>query len=151
MKHQIILTAILTIALLSCGGEDEKDMQKPEIQIGYPHNCAELQRGERYTFRAQFTDNIELGSYNIEIHHNFDHHSHSTDSEECESDAAKTPVNAWVFNQDYAIPAGSRTYTANVEITVPADIDAGDYHFMVRLTDRSGWQQLAAKSIKIRK
>ncbi|MDR0612517.1 MAG: DUF4625 domain-containing protein [Dysgonamonadaceae bacterium] len=24
---------------------------------------------------------------------------------------------------------------------VPADIAAGDYHFMVRLTDKSAWQQ----------
>ncbi|MDR2424760.1 MAG: DUF4625 domain-containing protein, partial [Prevotellaceae bacterium] len=40
-------------------------------------------------------------------------------------------------------------FEANNEIAVPADIDAGDYHFMVRLTDKSGWQQLAAVSVKI--
>jgi hypothetical protein len=34
-------------------------------------------------------------------------------------------------------------------IAIPADIDEGDYHFMVRLTDKSGWQQIAAKSVKI--
>ncbi len=41
------------------------------------------------------------------------------------------------------------TYDAKVDITVPDDIDTGDYHFMVRLTDKSGWQQLKAISIKI--
>jgi hypothetical protein len=65
-------------------------------------------------------------------------------------DAKKAPVNAWVFNQDYAIPDGRKTFEANNEITVPADIDTGDYHFMVRLTDKSGWQQLAAVSVKIK-
>jgi hypothetical protein len=150
MKIELLLTALI-LALFSCGGSEDKDMQKPEIQIVSPQNCAELQRGESFTFTAHFADNAELGSYNLEIHHNFDHHSHSTDSEDCEPDTTKTPVNAWVFNQNYAIPAGSHTFDASVEIAIPTDIDEGDYHFMVRLTDKSGWQQIAAKSIKIRK
>jgi hypothetical protein len=135
------------------GDEDTKDMQKPVIEMSgsgyFPQNCAALKRGERFTFRAKFSDNVELGNYNIEIHNNFDHHSHSTGSEECEADAKKTPVNAWVFNQDYPIPAGVKEFEANSEITVPATVDAGDYHFMVRLTDKSGWQQLVAVSVKI--
>jgi hypothetical protein len=150
MKQQFILSTILTIALLSCGDKEERDLQKPEIQIVSPQNCAELRRGESFTFTAHFADNAELGSYNLEIHHNFDHHSHSTDSKDCTPDDAKTPVNPWVFNQDYTIPAGSLTFDASVEIPIPADIDKGDYHFMVRLTDKSGWQQLAAVSVKIR-
>ncbi|MDR2475145.1 MAG: DUF4625 domain-containing protein [Bacteroidales bacterium] len=140
---------ILFFTLFSCGKEDNNDMQKPEIQITFPQNCQTLQRGESFTFSAQFSDNVELGSYNIEIHNNFDHHSHSTDNVECEMENKKTPVKAWVFNQDYAIPAGRKAFEANNEIAVPADIDAGDYHFMVRLTDKSGWQQLAAVSVKI--
>ena len=75
--------------------------------------------------------------------------AHSTDNVECELGEKKTPVNAWVFNHDYAIPAGQKAFEANNEIAVPAGIDAGDYHFMVRLTDKSGWQQLAAVSVKI--
>jgi hypothetical protein len=148
IKKSVIIT-ILSLALLSCGKEENRDMQKPEIQIGFPQNCIRLQRGESFTFRAQFSDNAELGAYNIEIHNNFDHHSHSTDNTECELDNKKTPVNAWVFNRDFAIPAGRKTFEANNLIAVPADIDAGDYHFMVRLTDRSGWQQLAAASVKV--
>ncbi|MDR1739039.1 MAG: DUF4625 domain-containing protein [Candidatus Symbiothrix sp.] len=149
MSNKILF--ILVLALFSCGEEDHKDMQKPEIQIVQPQNCTVVRCGDSFTFTAQFADNAELGSYNLEIHHNFDHHSHSTDSEECQPDATKTPVKAWVFNQEYAIPAGNRNFDANVEIAVPADIDEGDYHFMVRLTDKSGWQQIASKSIKVRK
>lgn len=128
-------------------------MQKPVITMNggeyFPQNCASLKRGERFTFRATFSDNEELGNYNIEVHHNFDHHTHSTDGETCETDEKKTPVNAWVFNRDYAIPAGMKTFEANSEIAVPADVDTGDYHFMVRLTDKAGWQQLIAYSVKI--
>ncbi|MDR1758040.1 MAG: DUF4625 domain-containing protein [Bacteroidales bacterium] len=150
-KTLFIAITLLSNALFSCGGEKEKDMQKPEIQIIAPQNCMEVRGGESFTFTALFSDNVELGSYNLEIHHNFDHHSHSTDNEDCEQETAKMPVNAWVFNQNYALPAGNKTFEASVVIDVPTDIDGGDYHFMVRLTDRSGWQQIAAKSIKIRK
>ena len=55
----------------------------------------------------------------------------------------------WVFNQDYQIPAGQKSYTARFDIQIPADIDEGDYHFMVRLTDRAGWQELKGIAIKI--
>jgi hypothetical protein len=165
MNKKMILRILLNVPILSlcalfpalflegCDGGD--DMQKPVIEMNgdeyFPQNCVVLKLGDRFTFRAKFSDNVELGNYNIEIHNNFDRHSHSTGSEECETDAKKEPVNAWVFNQDYAIPAGLKEFTANNEIVVPADVDTGDYHFMVRLTDKSGWQQLAAVSVKISK
>ena len=155
MKKVSVFKFLLSAFLLGgCGSdEDAKDMQKPVIEMNgseyFPQNCISLKRGDRFTFRAKFLDNTELGNYNIEIHNNFDHHSHSTVSEECETEAKKAPVKAWVFNRDYAIPAGLKEYTASDEIAVPADADTGDYHFMVRLTDKSGWQQLAAISVKI--
>jgi hypothetical protein len=58
-------------------------------------------------------------------------------------------VNPWIYNQDFTIPAGQRSFTARHDITIPANIDTGDYHFMIRLIDRAGWQQLHAVSIKI--
>lgn len=36
------------------------------------------------------------------------------------------------------------------EIVVPASIDTGDYHLLLRLTDKQGWQTVKAVSIKIR-
>ena len=96
-----------------------------------------------------FSDNVELGNYNIEVHNNFDHHSHSTSAGDCDFDPKKQPVRPWVYNRSFAIPDGSRRYEAKVDIDIPADIDTGDYHFMVRVTDKAGWQQLKAVSIKI--
>nr|WP_229206214.1 DUF4625 domain-containing protein [Dyadobacter fermentans] len=40
-------------------------------------------------------------------------------------------------------------HVANQQIDVPADIDPGDYHFMIRLTDKEGWQTIRGISIKI--
>jgi hypothetical protein len=129
-------------------------MENPVIdrsEIGaYPLTCDVVYKGESFIFKAIFKDNQELGSYNIEIHNNFDHHSHSTDDIECNLDEKKKPVKPFVYNEDFKIPDGLVFYEAGNEIVVPEDIDSGDYHFMIRLTDKSGWQQLKAVSIKIK-
>ena len=139
MKRKSIFSLILLCALSACSSsndEETKDMTKPVITdtgiTANPIDCQTYRRCETVAVHYVFTDNVELGNYNIEIHHNFDHHTH------------------WVFNQDYSIPNGQRSYTARVDIPIPADIDPGDYHFMIRLTDKAGWQELKAVAIKIK-
>lgn len=149
-----ILTISLLCALCACSSSDDtKDTQQPVITeqgvTADPIDCQVYQRGQVIPFNYVFTDDTELGAYNIEIHNNFDHHTHSTSATECTIEAQKQPVKPWVYNQDFVIPAGQQQYTARIDIPIPADIDPGDYHFMVRLTDRAGWQQLKAVAIKI--
>ena len=146
----------LLCALCACSSSDDeetKDMTYPVINttdiVAVPTDCQVFKRGDVIPFNFLFTDNMELGAYNIEIHNNFDHHTHGTSSVECPMDAEKKPVKPWVSNQDFTIPAGQRSYTARHDIAIPGDIDPGDYHFMVRLTDHAGWQQLHALAIKI--
>lgn len=55
----------------------------------------------------------------------------------------------WVFNKDYAIPAGSVQYIGDIDIEIPAEAAEGDYHFMLRLTDHAGWQTIKAVPIRI--
>ena len=147
---------MLLCALSACSSSDDetqKDMQQPVISdqgiTANPIDCQQYHRGDIIPFHYVMTDDQELGNYNIEIHNNFDHHTHSTSSVECPMDAKKEPVKPWVYNQDFQIPAGQRSYTARHDIAIPADIDPGDYHFMIRLTDQAGWQQLHAVAIKI--
>ena len=149
-----IFSAFLLCALCACSSSDKtEDMTQPEITADgeqtCPVDCQQFKRGSVIPFHYLLSDNVELGSYNIEVHNNFDHHTHSTSAAECEIDAEKTPVNPWVYNSDFDIPQGLQTYTAIINIDIPADIDPGDYHFMVRLTDQAGWQQLKSMAIKI--
>jgi hypothetical protein len=110
--------------------------------------------GESFTFRVLFSDNVELGSFSIDIHHNFDHHSHSTEVTECQLDPKINPDNPFVFIQDYTIPAGSKSYETNLSISLPSGnvgvlFDEGDYHFFISLTDKEGWSAQKGLSIKI--
>lgn len=143
------LAAVLTA---SCSG-NEDEITKPVISdkniVANPVDCQEYARGTVIPVQFAFHDDVELGSYNIEIHNNFNHHTHGTSATDCTLDDTKMPVKAWVFNQDYPIPAGRQDFVIRQDIKIPADIDPGDYHFMIRLTNKAGWQELKGISIKI--
>ena len=151
-------TVGVSISLTACSSDDDaptpvNDQEKPKIvdgELPNPIDCQNYKRGETIAFRYTFTDNVELGNFNIEIHNNFDHHTHSTSAGDCPLDDKKSPVKPWVYNQDHAIPSGLKSYGAKVDIAIPKDIDTGDYHFMIRVTDKAGWQELKAVSIKIK-
>ena len=172
MSLLMALITIFTLSFNACGSDDDKDMTPPVISAdgitANPINCQQYHPGDVIPFHYVMLDNQELGNFNIEIHNNFDHHTHSTEADdhdhdhemgECDDDEEHehenehehehSEGNAWVYNRDFTIPAGQRQYDARVDIPIPADAALGDYHFMIRLTDRAGWQQLHAVAIKI--
>lgn len=152
--NKILTLTIIAAILSACGNDaDETDTTTPTItdagELTCPTDCYSCFRGETIEFCYTLADDIELGSFNIEIHNNFDHHTHSTSATECAMDDKKEAQKPWVYNQDFVIPAGQTTYTPHISIDIPSDIDTGDYHFMIRLTDKAGWQQLKSVSIKV--
>jgi len=147
---------LLTASLFnSCKKEEgeEIDTTYPLIDIAaadaFPKQCSVIRRGQPFVFKAQFTDNAELGSVSIDIHHNFDHHTHSTEVDDCGMDPVKVPVMPYKLIQSYPIPAGQKTYQSSATVTIPADADPGDYHFMIRVTDKAGWQTIRGLSVKV--
>ncbi|MBW1657305.1 DUF4625 domain-containing protein [Flavobacterium quisquiliarum] len=155
MKKIKFLFGVLALAFISSCSSDntEIDTEYPVIDItgsnAFPIQCSTIERGQTITFKATFNDNVSLGSYSLDIHHNFDHHTHSTEVTNCEMEAVKKPVKPMLFINNYTIPNGVKSYEATTQITIPADVDPGDYHFMIRLTDKEGWQTLKGLSIKI--
>ena len=157
MKNIIkAIIPLIILSLVSC--ENDIDKQKPVIDItgaeAFPVNCDTIYYGEPFHFIALFTDNKELGSFSIDIHNNFDHHSHSTEVSECNLDPVKDPVNPFVFIQDYDIPAGRDEYQTDLVLTIPSEntnglFDDGDYHFFISLTDKEGWSTQKGLSIKM--
>lgn len=153
MKNRILHTLIVLSLLTGCN-PPEKDDLLPTIDMqtdgAFPADCATIQRGSTFIFKATFRDNEELGSYSIEMHHNFDHHTHSTSSVECSMDPVKVAVHPFHYLEEFAIPDNKTEYKATVQIAVPDSVDPGDYHFMIRVTDRAGWQALKGISVRIK-
>ncbi|HMR18740.1 MAG TPA: DUF4625 domain-containing protein [Sphingobacterium sp.] len=158
IKRRLLQWGMLGVLVLFMGCQKEEDepidIEAPLINIAganaFPVQCSEIQRGEKFTFRAKLSDNVALGNVSVDIHHNFDHHSHSTEVEECDLAPKKSPVKPFVFIKSYPIAPGLKAYETNVEIEVPEDIDPGDYHFMIMVTDASGWSDIKGLSIKIK-
>lgn len=153
-KKQIFLAILIIIASFSACKKDNEaiDTEYPTIDISgtaFPQQCSVIKKGENFIFKAKVNDNVELGSVSIDIHHNFDHHSHSTEVNACNLSPVKQAVKPFLLIKDFPIPAGQKNHELAQEIIVPADIDAGDYHFLIRLTDKAGWQTLKGLSIKI--
>ena len=157
MKHyKTIFLALSSAALFfGCGkGEVAIDTEYPTIDISasdaFPKQCSVLQRGEKYIFKAYLSDNVQLGAVSVDIHHNFDQHTHSTEVNDCGLDPIKKPEKPFLLIKSFSIPAGLKVHQTNAEITVPADADPGDYHFLIRLTDKEGLQTIKGLSIKVR-
>jgi hypothetical protein len=90
----------------------------------------------------------------IDIHNNFDHHSHSTEVSECSLDPVKTPINPITVIEEFDIRASLTTYNAQIPISLPAsnvngNYDTGDYHLFISLTDKEGWSTQKGLSVKI--
>lgn len=163
MKNTKLFFVLVSVLLFlgSCEKDEEIDTEKPvidlSIQDAFPVNCDTLYFGETFEFKVLFADNAELGStsaYSIDIHNNFDHHSHSTEVTECELDPIKDPVNPYLFIESYDMPSGLSEYETNLSFSIPSgdengDYDDGDYHFYISLTDKEGWSTQAGLSIKI--
>ena len=155
---RITISSLLVLILFSGCKEESVDQERPGIifhtESNLLQNCDTLWLGESFTFSALFTDNQELGSFSLEIHENFDHHSHSTESEACNLDPVKEPVNPFMLLKDFTIPEGLTQYEASEEISIPTgdnegDFDEGDYDLSISLTDREGRATQKVLSIKL--
>ncbi len=146
------------IFLFSCKKKEDTDNEKPVINLdftdAFPQNCDTLYFGESFVLKMRFTDNVELGSFSMDIHNNFDHHSHSTEVTECSLDPIKDPVNPFLFIEDYNIAAGQSEYITSLSVSIPSGnkygaYDEGDYHLFINLTDKEGWSSQKGLSIKM--
>lgn len=156
MKNKFIrmfLVLLLPMFMFACT-DSSKDDELPVIDMGFaetfPTNCVEVYRGQTFTYHFHLTDNIALGSYSVEMHHNFDHHTHSTSPTQCPFDERKTAVLPFLFIQQFEIENGKKDFLATGQISIPTNVDTGNYHFMIRVTDASGWQTFQGISLSVR-
>ena len=156
MKTHVKYTmmALVLFSVLACKDDKEPiDTEKPTIDLSaetaFPKMCSQVKRGSTFTFKGKLADNVGLGGYSISMHHNFDHHSHSTEVEECPLDPIKKPIKPFVLIKSVDIPGQPQQYDAQLQIDVPADADPGNYHFMIQVTDQSGWSIQRGISVRI--
>lgn len=134
MISMFIATAMLTV---SCSKDEdpkeEKDTTKPQINLQSPANETSFNPGDAIDFSAEFTDNVALGSYKIDIHFN-DGHDHKAVAAEGE----------WSYQQSWTFaPELTNETVSHNEIVIPEEVDGvpilgGEYHFLVYCIDKAG-------------
>lgn len=158
MKAILFKFTFLLFVIWSCDESLHKDETKPEIDLSipnaFPTNCSTLNSGEDFNLVIGLKDDVELGSYSIQIHNDFDGHSHTTEREECEDEKdhdndSLEIINPFTFVQNYPLEDGLKNFTTNTTITIPSDVDKGPYHFTITVIDKNGWQTLKILSVHI--
>lgn len=147
MKTKLIIPAICLMAALfafiSC--DDEKgDVTPPVINLTEPEEGAELLIGNEHGVHLEMdlADDVELQSYRINIHSNFDHHGHTR--------SASGETVAFSFDKVYDDAAGKKNHHVhNHDIVIPANATPGDYHLMIYCTDAAKNETYIARNIKL--
>ena len=139
-----LLVSILTVSmflflwsLTGCNDDSETiDTSAPIIELEDPANGDFFAAGNSVHFEASFTDDIELGSYNINIHNNFDGHAHGRIAKVNDDPG----LLKWSFSQSFDFAPGLKNSDIHLhdELQIPQNTMAGPYHFIVSAVDKSG-------------
>jgi hypothetical protein len=131
-KFYIASICFLTICSFFFFSCDNGDTEKPVINLIEPENGEALLIGGDVHFEAEFSDNEKLASYKIEIHSNFDGHTH-----DLRAGSAEETVN-FTFAQTYDLSGKKNADVHHHDIKIPENATPGDYHLMVYCTDAAG-------------
>jgi hypothetical protein len=137
-RKQIFIILIFSSFFTGCifSSSDLIDITNPEIDVHEPHERDEFPAGEFITFDATIMDDLELGSYSIDVHDNLDGHGHGRIAQPKDDPG----LERWIFKKNYTIPEGYIMYAAqhDDDILIVESAMAGPYHFIVQAVDKAG-------------
>lgn len=154
----IIVGSLVFAGVASCVKDNDEEILPPKIELLTPWHCDTIYFDEPATYRFRITDesNVGLGNFSMDIHNNFNHHSHG-DHETCAMDPKKDPVHPYEEVWITSLPGNTHEYLLEMEITMPLmkdqthEHDQGDYHFHIYVTNAEGYQTFTSLDIKLLK
>lgn len=135
----LVIALACSFTLAACGDDDNvADTTLPVIDLDEPEDGDELLIGAEVHFECDFSDNEMLGSYMVEIHSNFDGHTHK---------AATRAEEPFFFKKSYELTGLRNAHIHHHDIVIPENAAEGNYHLVVYCTDAAGNQALVARDI----
>ena len=112
------------------------DITAPKIDVLKPQAWDSVAAGGFVDFEATFLDDLELGSYSIDVHDNLDGHGHGRISQPNDDPS----LERWIYKKNYSIPEGYIMFVAqhDDDIAVAENSMAGPYHFVIQAVDQAG-------------
>ena len=149
----ITLLSCLALATAFTGCKEEPknqpivDTTKPVIELIEPEDNDALRIGDEHGvhFEMKLSDNDLVKSYKIDVHNNFDGHSHTRDLRH--GDDQTKPFS---FNKEYTVNQRN-AHIHHHDIKIPADATPGEYHLLVYCVDRSGNESMVARTVILSK
>lgn len=140
--------SLMTATFTSCKEEPKKeapDTTKPVIELLEPEDHDKLLIGDEMGvhFEMKLSDNDLVKSYKIDIHNNFDGHSHTHARELRHGDGGTKP---FAFTKEYEVNQRNASIHHH-DIKIPADATPGEYHLLVYCVDRSGNESMVARTV----
>ena len=118
---------------------DDADTTRPGINLIEPTDGEVILIGSSIHFACEFSDDVELRSYKIDIHDAFDDHSHTKSASVGTS--GEVPFS---FSQSWTFEPGKKeAHIHHHEIVIPETINGhpvaeGHYHMGIYCTDAAG-------------
>jgi len=123
--NKFLLLTFLAVLLISC---KKSDLTPPTVSVATVNNEAteiiNFSPGDTFVVRTTIEDNIALGQFKIDIHHDFDGHSHKS----------STVRFAEIRIKDIE----GTTYNLEETFVIPLDAASGTYHGTIRALDQEG-------------
>lgn len=146
MKNKSIyffLALFTTFIITSCSSDDDggTDTVPPTIAIIEPHDDDVFAPGDFIEIEIEFTDNVALASYKIDIHYSGDGHSHDL-----------MGGFQWEYEESGTLSGTSQTVTTSVQIPEflgDIAIEEGAYHFGVYCLDAAGNETVVWQMIEV--
>jgi hypothetical protein len=137
-KNFLYIGLILLIGFTACNTE-EMDTEIPVITINEPHDHEHFHPGGKIHFDADFSDNVGLKQFKIDIHSG-EGHTHK-------SNGIRLQDNEWSYV--YTGDLEGRNKHVHMDITIPEDAKHGEYHFIVYCTDQAGNESFVALEFEV--
>jgi hypothetical protein len=132
------MMVIFSISFTAC--KEDSDTTKPVINLIEPEEGDILQIGneEGVHFDVELSDNEMLASYKVDIHPNFDNHSHTKSTDETVD---------FEFAHSWDISGKKNADIHHHEILIPENATPGNYHLVVYCTDAAGNESHVAVNV----
>ena len=134
MKKSILQISVLAmLAIFSSCSSDDKDTEKPTVQIITPANESDYGEGDNINITFVLTDNEALKSFKIDIHEN-DGHNHGPRP----AGNVGTPFSYELIEN---INGNLKTFSKTVVVTIPVGVELTEYDLGVFAIDAAGNEQ----------
>lgn len=128
MRIGWFVLSLISLAFFSCKKADSELPEVKNILVNGVTQTLNFSPGESFVVTALISDNEELSQFKIDIHHDFDGHSHKS----------MTVRYSKIVIKDIS---GS-TYQLSEAFELPANVSSGTYHGTITAVDKEGNQSL---------